>query len=220
MTPQAPKHLHSLNADSLLDELDGPVDPLEDLYQEAALAHAAKNPRQRKATDPGMRHALDAATKTMREMYTLPENWRRTRGVALIDKSTKTLIGNFSEYEHVSLRGTRKLLREHHPIPIDATEEMDGYLGEALERRIRGTSWTQKQTLTADLWLDELAVGAPGVAVTICLHLGTIARVELDTPTQLAAVNGGSILNLPGGTNVWEHLSVDTKNWLRKQVAL
>src|SRR5258707_14958363 len=76
---------HTLNADSLLDELDTPADPLEDLYQEAALAHAAKNPKTRRTSDPTLRHALDAATKTMRELYTLPENWRRTQGVALID---------------------------------------------------------------------------------------------------------------------------------------
>lgn len=210
----------TLNADSLLDELDTPADPLEDLFQEAALAHAAKNPKTRKAADPSLRNALDAASKTMRELYTLPENWKRSRGVALIDKATQTLVGNFSEYVHVSLKNVRRLVREHTPIPIDATEQVEGYLGAELERRIRGNSWTTKQPMKADLWMDELMVGAPAVEVTVCLHLGAISRVELDQPTQFASVSGSTIMTLPQGTNVYEQLSTDTRSWLKKQTSV
>lgn len=218
--------VHRIDPDRALEELSGADDSsaapssLDDLFADAMLAQAAKNPKQKRAADPSLRNALDAAAKRMRDLYALPENWERTRGVALIDKGTNTLIGNYSEYRHLQFKSTRRLVREHSPISIDATEYVEGYLGSALEERIRGKSWTTAHEKRADLWLDELMVGAPDVLVHVCLHLGSIVRVELAQDTQLASISGGTIISLPAGTNVWEHLSTDTRNWLRKQVSL
>lgn len=191
---------------------------LEDLFQDAVLKQAQRNPKRPKLTDPSIRNALDAAAKKMQELYTLPENWERTRGIALIEKSSQTLIGNFSEYTHKSVPKTRKLLREHTPISIDATEVVEGYLGEAMNMRLHGASWSEQHLATADLWLDQLMVGAPGVDVNICLHLGAIVRVELVADTQLSSVSGATILRLAAGTDLAWQLSTDTKAALSKAV--
>lgn len=191
-------------------------DPLEDLYTDAML-HKKQKPAR--SEDAGMRNALDAAAKRMKELYTLPENWERRRGLALIDKSSQTLIGNFSEYVHRTIHGCRRLVREHQPIPIDGTEVMEGYLGEELERRIRGQSWEAVHACTADLWMDELMVGAPGVELNVKTRLGAIVRVELVYATQFASPNGGQLLIIPAGTNVQEQLSTDSKSAVRKAVA-
>lgn len=195
------------------------LESLDDLFLDAQLAQAAKNPTKKRVADPSLRDSLDAAAKKMRELYTLPENWERTRGIALIDKGTQTLVGNFSEYKHKTIAGTRKLIREHTPIAIDATEVVDGYLGEQFEQRHRGISWEREVDLKADLWFDELMVGCPLVELTIKLRLGALLRVEVKYDTQFASASGATIIRLPAGTNVLEQLSQDTKTHIRRQVS-
>lgn len=194
-------------------------DPLEDLFTDAMLQKKLRPARR--IADPSVRNALDAAAKKMRELYTLPENWERTRGIALIDKDTHTLVGNFSEYVHRSIPSTRKLLREHQPIAIDATEEVSGYLGEELTNRLRGHStWTEERRGVMDLLLPELMVGSPAVQVKIGLYLGAVVRVDLIDATQLASMSGSTILTLPAGTNVLEHLDADGRHAVRKAAGL
>ena len=199
-------------------EPDSGFTDLEDLFTDAQLAQAAKNPKTRRVADPSVRNALDAAAKKMRELYTNPENWQRTRGIALIDKSTQTLVGNFSEYTHKTIAHTRKLLREHTPIAIDATETVDGYLGEAFEQRYRGISWEREVEVTSEIWLDELMIGAPRVTLNLKIRLGAVLRADLKADTQFASASGQTVLLLPAGTNVLDHLSTDTKTHLRRQV--
>lgn len=192
------------------------ADSLDDLFNDAMLAQAARNPKKPRAADPSLRNALDAAAKKMRELYTLPENWERTRGIALIDRGTQTLIGNFSEYKHRTIPGTRKLLREHSFIAIDAREEVDGYIGEQLHQRLHGRSWTEHHSLIANIWLDEMMLGAPMVQLNVCTRLGVIERVELEKETQLASAEGQTLLVLPAGTDISFHLSQDTKVTIKK----
>lgn len=191
---------------------------LDDLFDDAMLAKAAKNEKRARAVDPSIRNALDAATKKMRELYTLPENWEAKRGIALIDRTSSTLIGNFRELVHKSLAGTRRLVREHTPIVIDATEYCEGYLGEVLEQRIRGRSWTEQHRVVADLWLDELMVGSPAVQLTVFCHLGAIQRVVLEDAVQFASISGESIMMLPAGTDLFFAMSEDSKRAVRKAV--
>ncbi len=191
---------------------------LDDLFLDAQLAQAAKNPKQKKGADPSFRNALDATAKKMKELYTLPENWEAKRGIALIDKGTQTLVGNFREYVHKTLPKTRKLLREHSPLNIDLVEQVDGYLGEQIEFRLRGQTWEREVECQTDLWLDELMVGSPKVEMVVCTRLGAIVRVQLKHDTQFASQSGGTILQLPAGTNVQEQLSMDSKLHVRKQV--
>ena len=195
------------------------LESLDDLFLDAQLAQAARNPVKKRTADPALRDSLDAAAKKMRELYTLPENWERSRGIALIDKGTQTLVGNFSEYKHKTIAGTRKLIREHMPISIDATEIVDGYLGEQFEQRHRGISWEREVELTAELWLDELMVGCPSAELTIKLRLGALLRVEVKHDTQFASASGATIIRLPAGTNILEQLSQDSKTHIRRQVS-
>ena len=195
---------------------EGVVD-LDDLFLEAQMAQAMKNPKVKKGADPSLRNALDAEAKKMKELYSLPENWERTRGVALIDKGTQTLLGNFSEYRHRTVPKTRRLVREHTPISIDATEVVEGYLGADVEFRLKGQSWEREVDLKADVWMDELMVGAPEIKLLIKLRLGVIIRIELLQDTQFASNSGQTLLQLPSGTNIAEQLSTDSKRYIRRQ---
>lgn len=188
-------------------------DPLEDLFTDAMLH---RKMRAKRPEDASLKHALDAAAKRMRDLYQLPENWVRRRGLALIDKATSTLIGNFSEYVHRTVPGCRKLLREHSPIPIDDSEVVEGYLGEAMEQRLRSQSWEAVHACTCDLWLDALMVGCPAVELVVKTRLGALTRVELLYATQFASESGATLFILPAGTNVLEQLSSDSKAGVRK----
>lgn len=190
---------------------------LDDLFLDAQLAQALKNPKAKKGADPSLRNALDAEAKRMKDLYALPDNWERTRGVALIDKGTQTLLGNFSEYRHRTVPKTRKLLREHTPISIDATEVVEGYLGADVEFRLKGQTWEREVDLKADIWMDELMVGAPEIKLLIKLRLGVIIRIELLQDTQFANHSGQTLLLLPAGTNIAEQLSADTRRFIRRQ---
>lgn len=192
------------------------TDPLEDLYTDALLNR--KQRPSKKSSDPSMRDALDAAAKKMRELYTLPENWERTRGICLIDQVSKSVIGNFSEYRHKTVHTTRKLIREHQPIAIDATEEIDGYIGIEQEQRLRNKSWERDVACTISaVLLDELMVEAPNVELLLRLRLGVIQRAELSRNTQFANPSGSTIIQFAAGTNIWEAAGSDTKAAMRRQ---
>ncbi len=192
---------------------------LDDLFLDAQLAEAARNPRRSRVADPAVKNALDAATKKMKELYSLPENWEPRRGIALIDKGTQTLVGNFREYVHKHNPKTRKLVREHTPIHIDCTEVVEGYMGEQFESKYRGISWEREVEVTEDLWFDELMLGAPKVQLLVKLRLGAVLRVEVKADTQFANAAGSTLLQLPAGTNVLEQLSTDSKTHIRRQVS-
>ena len=190
---------------------------LEDLFTDAMLQRKLRKPAR--LADPSLRDALDATARRMRELYTNPENWERTRGVALIDEATQTLVGNFSEYVHRTIARTRKLIREHQPIAIAATEIVKGYLGEQTQERFRaGGSWTEAREGIMDLLFEEMQVGAPQVRVLVRLYLGGVARIELVAPTQLSSADGGIVLQLPAGINILEQLSQDSRHAARRAV--
>lgn len=194
---------------------------LDDLFTDAMLTLAAKNKKQPKSADPSMRHALDATTKKMKELYTLPENWQRTGGVAFIDKGTNTLVGNFSEYQHRTFPHTKKWLREHTPISIDRTEVVEGYLGQQVMERLGAhQSWTEERSGTADMLFDEMQVEAPRIDFRAFIRLGALQRVELTSMTIFASVSGATLISLPAGTNVLEQLSTDSRAAVRKAVGL
>jgi hypothetical protein len=193
---------------------------LEDLFEEAvANSNVAKKLRRpMRAADPSIRDALDAAAKRMRELYTDPNNWKKGRGLVLIDKETKTVLGNFLEYIHCKDSKARKLIRAHEPIEINGQEEIDGWLGHAREAQLRGVSWDREVEVTCHIGLDEVQVEAPLVRVKAFLLLNTIVRAELVADTQFATASGNLILKLPAGTNVWDAAGVDTKMALRVEV--
>lgn len=203
------------------DDMAGDPTSLDDLFNDALLTQAAKNKRQPKSIDPSMRNALDATAKKMKEVYTLPENWLRTGGVAFIDKATQTLVGNFSEYQHRIFPHTKKWLREHTPISIDRTEVVEGYLGaQIMERLSAHQSWTEVKSGTADMLFDEMQVEAPNIEFSASIRLGVLQRVDLLYTTLFASVSGATLISLPMGTNVLEQLSTDSRAAVRKAVGL
>lgn len=194
-------------------------DPLEDLYTDALL-NAAQKPRRK--ADPSIKDALASSTKRMREVFSLPENWERKRGLALLHEETGTLLGNYSEYVHRTVPGCRRLVHEHAPIPIDGIERVPGswWLGERKDYVKASVSWTETRQAMLDVQLPELGVAYPLAELVVGLYLGGIMRVELAADTQFASPTGGLLLTLPKGTNILECMSTDCKIALRKELAL
>lgn len=193
-------------------------DPLEDLYTDAILAQQTKRKR---VADPSLREALASTAKKMKDLFNLPENWERTRGLAIIDKDTKTLIGNFSEYRHRTVAGCRKLLREHSPIAISGTEEVSGWLGESLAlRKGEWGMWHDRREVELDLMFPELMVGHPQIRLSVAIYLNGISRADLLSETQFAAASGNIVITLPAGTNVYEAMGTDGRLKLRKLLGL
>jgi len=190
-------------------------DPLEDLLNEALLARKLP-PKRKKSSDPAVR-AINP-TEAMRALYSNPENWTRTRGLALVDKQTHTVIGNYSEYIHNQVPSTRKLIREHQPIAVDGMEEIDGYLGPEKELSVRSITWDKTFPAVEGIVLDELGVEAPAVEVTICTRFNMTVKVTLDADTQFASASGNVLLQFPAGTDIFPACSTDTKISLRKWV--
>jgi hypothetical protein len=191
--------------------------PLEDLYTEALLQRKQRVRRQ--DNDPALKQSLDNAARKMKELYTKPENWTRTRGIALIDADSKVLVGNFSEYIHNKFPSTRKLLREHLPIAIDAAEECSGYIGTRMEEALRGRSWEVEHRIKAHVRLDELGLDCPDVQLNIQMRLGAPVAARLAEDTQFASHLGNTLLMLPAGTDILFAASVDTKTNLRKALS-
>lgn len=216
--------LKSIEQEELTSPTPPPAweDPLEDLFLEAKAAVAAKRAHKR-STNPALKDALDATEKRMRDLFLLPENWERTRGVALIHRPSSTLIGNYSEYQHKSVPGCRKLLLEHQPIAVSATEYVEDswYLGEIVREHLFAyEQWQVKREATIDVQLPDFGLHSPGVKVTAFLAWGGIMRVELAEKTIFASPNGDQLLLLPQHTNIIEAMSLDSKLNLRRELAL
>lgn len=194
-------------------------DPLEDLWTEARIALAAK--KSRRVANPSLRNALDATAKKMHELFTLPENWERTRGIALIHAETESLLGNFSEYRHRSVKGCRKLLREEAPITVEAAERVGGswWLGDSRKPEPRAPWHTQRQAIL-HVHLHELGVHSPACEVTAFLSYGGIARVELAHPTRFADDHGKQLIELPQGVNILDGMTLDCRIALREELGL
>lgn len=197
---------------------------LDDLFAEAkqviikdrqAAAAKAKQPRR-------VGEAAEAPPEP-NALYNNPDNWTRTRGIALIHKETETLLGNFSEYLHKTVAGCRKLVREAAPISVSASEYVDGnwYLEASAAPEAR-QEWHEKRTAIIDLLLPELRLHAPLIELEAHLSYGAIARVELATTTILAGLAGEptQLVTLPAGTNVLPLMGTECKAMLRKELGI
>lgn len=195
--------------------MTSPIESLDDLFAEAKEVVAER---------VAARISLKAATKVIklnRETYSLPENWERRRGIALIHEESSSLIGNYSEWFHKRIPGCRKLVREDTPIAIDHTERIKGWehLGEIKEHLIEAQRWTSERKVLMELTLAELGVHAEMVELKVCLSFGGIVRVELMDHTTFSSLDGRTILTIPRGVNVLETMGIDSKVALRKELA-
>ncbi len=195
-------------------------DPLEDLFTEAQFA-AANGKKAKRLPDPSKKNALDAASKSLHDLFANPENWTRTRGVALIHKESDTLLGNFSEYLHKTINGARKLIREEILIGVSGTEYVEGSWWLGRDRVVKPREeWREKRRAFVKVHLPSLGLFAPLVEIEAHIAFGGIHRVELVEETQFATEDGKALVTIPKGINVLEELSWDAKVSVKKEIGL
>lgn len=206
-----PQELKVLEAQ---DQLEDNI--LESLLAEARAAAVAQAPKRRRTADPTQPHARED-----HRLWSDPSNWTRTTGVALMHKETQTLLGNFSEYVHASVKGARKLIREAEPISVTKIEEVTGTWWLGADRTVEPRrQWHETRKAAIKVHLAELGVFAPLVMVTAHLAFGGIARVELDEATEFADSDGRQLMTLPAGTNILPCMTFDGKLFLRREIGL
>lgn len=155
-------------------------------------------------------------------LYSNPENWTKTRGVALIHGDTQTLLGNFTEYKHKKIPGARKLIREESPIVITGTEIVEGswWLGEGRKPEPK-QDWHQMRSCILHVHLGELQLHAPAVELNVHLHWGGIARAELAIETVFAQTDASEMLvTMPAGTDILSCMTRDCRVKLRMEVGV
>lgn len=173
---------------------------LDELFQQAKRSLAGQK-KQRAATKTPAAPAEETAAQ---RLYSNPDNWIRTRGIALIEEETETLLGNFSEYLHKSVPGTRRLVREVEPISVEAVEYIKGWIPG--DERIEAPLNTKPILVTAYLQLELFGLAGVRAAVLVYLQYGSIVRVELSESVNFSTP-GEELFCLPAGTNVFEVLT-------------
>jgi hypothetical protein len=195
-------------------------DILDSLYRsQRAAAFVEKKAQAAKA----LKATAKPETLETQFLFACPDNWVRTRGIALIHAETQTLLGNFSEYTHKTVSNCRRLLREDSPISVSATEQVSGNWWLPTEYHPEPKQvWHTQRSAVIHLHLSKLAVHAPACEVVAHLSYGGLARVELAGETQFAQEDGKQpqLLWLPAGTNVLEVMSTDCKINLKMELAL
>ncbi len=195
-------------------------DPLEDLFTEAQFA-AANGKRAKKPLDPAKQNHLNVAAKSLHDLFANPENWTRTRGLALVHKESDTLLGNFSEYLHNTVKGARKLVREESPLSVSGTEYVEGSWWLGRDRVVKPREeWREKRRAFVKVHLPSLGLFAPLVEIEAHIAFGGIHRVELVEETQFATEDGRALVTIPKGINVLEELSWDAKVSVKKEIGL
>jgi len=189
---------------------------LDELFAEAKrgmmIAEVAKRPRiTNKAT--AAERGGTAADPAM--LYADPANWTRRHGVALVHKTSQSLMGNFWLWTHNSIPGARRLVRSPVPIAVAAIEEADyGYYAE--EPMLYHASPRAAQVIAATLsvMLDFPACAATDVALGVHFVDDYTSRVEL--LAAVTFVEGDLLLELPAGTNILPVMSRASKLEVRK----
>jgi len=145
-------------------------------------------------------------------IFANPANWTRTRGVALIQRSTQTLLGNFWEWQHRSVPDARRLVRSEDPILVEALEEIDLTL--AAPSPVTPHSVETEVEFCVPVLLETPRVFAAEVSLRVQYYDGWTAKATLTASTVFA--EGGEILSLPAGVDILPCLTRETKILLRK----
>lgn len=198
---------------------------LETLLTRAVAKQTPHKPR-RKPTDTITAKELAEADRRMKERFTLPQNWERTRVIALIHEETETFLGQFAEFVHKLTPGCRRLVRVTEPTAVGEFEHVSGahWLNPApMISRAADTAEVAEEQREAivDLHLPELDnVFSPTVEVSVHLLWGGIHRVELVNDTYFYSKDRRVHLCLPAGLDVLEGMSLDCKLKLREWLGL
>jgi len=196
------------------------ADPLEELWREC---DAAPGGHRRSRPERDLSRQLAEAERRLSSLYTNPDNWHRTRGVALVHAESKTLLGNFSEYVHNRIPSCRKLLRETALVPIDACEEVSGtwWLEPLAREHIEAAKhWQTQRAVIVPAHLDRLGVFCPAAPLILFLQFGGIMRVELSEDCMFASADGSVVIHLAKGVNVYECMEHEGKVALRREIVL
>lgn len=195
-------------------------DPLDDLWEAVVADLPSKTHRVR--ANPALDSKREArATISPSTYYLDSANWTRTRGVMLVHEDTESVLGNFSEYRH--LTGATKLVRESALISIEGEVRVSGtwWLEPLAREHIEAAKqWHSQRHEIVPLFLDRLGVFCPAAPITLFLAFGGIMRVELNEDCKFASADGSQLLFLKAGMNVYEAMDVEGKVALRKEITL
>ena len=190
-------------------------DPLEKLLQDAL-----RQQGKVKANALSTKSAIPPAS--FQSTYAIPENWKRTRGIALLHegKNGLTLLGNFSEYLHIKVKGPRKLLREENPIPINGQEIVKGdwWLMEKVLHRPPVSPSVRDEEVTLDVTLKDLRVHSTAAKLIVRMLNNTFFRVELAEQTQFIDPDNKTLIFFPPGLDILDGMSYVTKLQLRDKL--
>ena len=147
-------------------------------------------------------------------LYSNPDNWVRTRGIALVHQETQTLLGNFSEYVHKSVGGCRKLLRESCPISVEAVEYVTGEWAD-VGVPVKNARFDSAIKVLTCLALEQPPLRCTEVTVNVFRQGLAIVRVELAEQTTFCG-DPQAIVFQPG-VDVFPHLTRETKIHLNQE---
>lgn len=195
-------------------------DPLERLLKDAVAQQA-----RRKANAVTTKSKPTPDKIPFNTTFTNPENWTRSRGLALIHKSDTglmTLLGNFGEYVHNRVRGVRKLLREDGPISVDGQEIVTGawWLTKEVAHRLSPSEEVEDVELSLDVILPGMGVHCQEAKLAVRLLHNAFFRVELAEQTRFIDPENNTFLFFPAGLDILDGLSYTTKLELRKKLDL
>lgn len=145
--------------------------------------------------------------------YEDPQNWKRTRGIALVHKETQTLLGNYGEFVHKTEEGCRKLVREPLVMRVSAVEEVSGdwWLSEPLPERVEPKT---RFTARLDVQLPKLHLHAPSCSVVVSLDdRGHMTHVRLALYTTFAQIDPevAQLVFFRAGTELRKEMSRECK---------
>lgn len=188
---------------------------LEDLFraaraaqkQERAKAHAEAEIRRKRKMDP-----VEPPIEPL-GIFVNPGNWIEGRGLALIHRETRLLLGNFRELRHKTVRDARRLVRSLTPIHIDAVEEVDfGLPAEAALPPISSRALVQR-IYTGPVALEAPAVSCPSAVLCIHYYDKATAKAVLEQPTSFSS--GDELVELPAGVDILSAMTRTTKGAIR-----
>jgi len=178
---------------------------LDELFTEAKAAYSKLQPR------PSLGKYKD------------PNNWTRTRGIALIHKESQTLLGNFGEFLHNTEEGCRKLVREELPGQVLATEEVSGdwWLAEPIEPEPKPPEPITQFKATIHVLLSGLHLHAPACHVVATLNpQGYMTHIRLALHTKFAQFDPRQpkLVFFPAGTELRKEMARSCKEELFTQI--
>ena len=175
--------------------------------QERAKAHAEAEIRRKRKMDP-----VEPPIEPL-GIFVNPENWIEGRGLALIHRESRLLLGNFRELKHKTVKDARRLVRSLTPIHIDAVEEVDfGLPAEAALPPISSRALIQR------IYSGPVALETPAVScheVLLCVHYydKATAKAVLERATTFSS--GDELVELPAGVDLLSAMTVTSKRAIR-----